>query len=32
LTTHRSELTVIGHLSQRDWDTVKACVRAAFAI
>jgi hypothetical protein len=32
LTTHRSELTVIGHLSQRDWDFVRACVRAAFAI
>jgi hypothetical protein len=32
LTTHRSELTVIGHLSQRDWDPVNACVRAAFAI
>ena len=22
LTTHRSELTVIGHLSTRDWDSV----------
>jgi hypothetical protein len=32
LTTHRSELTVIGHLSARDWDSVKARVRAAFAI
>ena len=32
LTTHRSELTVIGHLSARDWTRVKACVRAAFAI
>ena len=32
LTTHRSELTVIGHLSDRDWSRVKACVRAAFAI
>ena len=32
LTTHRSELTVIGHLTQRDWDPIKACVRAAFAI
>jgi PemK-like, MazF-like toxin of type II toxin-antitoxin system len=31
LTTHRSELTVIGHLSDRDWNHVKACVRAAFA-
>jgi mRNA interferase MazF len=32
LTIHRSELSVIGHLSDRDWDRVKACVRAAFAI
>ena len=32
LTTHRSELTVIGHLSDRDWNQVKACVRAAFVI
>ena len=32
LTTHRSELTVIGHLSAGDWDSVKARVRAAFAI
>ena len=32
LTTHRSELTVIGHLSPRDWDSVKARVRVAFAI
>jgi hypothetical protein len=32
LTTHRSELTVIGHLSTRDWEPVKARVRAAFAI
>ncbi len=32
LTTHRSELTVIGHLSPRDWDSVKERVRAAFAI
>ena len=32
LTTHRSELTVIGHLSQRDWDSVKTCVQAAFAV
>ena len=32
LTIHRSELTVIGHLSDRNWDRVKACVRAAFAI
>ena len=32
LTTHRSELTVIGRLSDRDWDKVRACVRLAFAI
>ncbi len=32
LTTHRLELTVIGHLSARDWDSVKARVRAALAI
>jgi len=32
LITHRSELTVIGHLSERDGESVKARVRAAFAI
>ena len=32
LPTHRSELTVIGHLSARDWESVKARVRAALAI
>ena len=32
LTAHRSELNVIGHLSARGWDSVRACVRAAFAI
>ena len=32
LTAHRSELTVIGHLSGRDWESVKARVRLAFAI
>jgi mRNA interferase MazF len=32
LTTHRSELTVIGHLSDRDWNQVRTCVRVAFAI
>ena len=32
LTIHRSEVTLIGHLSDRDWSRVKACVRAAFAI
>jgi mRNA interferase MazF len=31
LTTHRSELTVIGHLSARDWESVRDRVRAAFA-
>ncbi|MEO8594020.1 MAG: type II toxin-antitoxin system PemK/MazF family toxin [Candidatus Solibacter sp.] len=31
LTTHRSELTVIGHLSARDWESVKARVHAALA-
>jgi len=32
LTAHRSELSVIGHLSVRDWNAVRACVRAAFAV
>jgi hypothetical protein len=32
LTAHRSELTVIGHLSARDWESVKTRVRAALAI
>ena len=32
LTIHRSELTVIGHLSDQDWYRVQACVRAAFSI
>ena len=31
LTVHRSELTIIGHLSDRDWNNVKACVGNAFA-
>lgn len=31
LTTHRSELNVIGHLSTRDWNSVRACVGAPFA-
>ncbi len=30
LTIHQSELTVIGHLSGRDWTQVQACVRRAF--
>ena len=32
LTIHRSELTVIGHLSEHDWTQVQARVRTAFAI
>jgi hypothetical protein len=28
---HRSELTIIGHLSDHDWKNVKACVADAFA-
>ena len=32
LTIHRDNLTVIGHLSERDWRQVTARVRAAFAI
>jgi hypothetical protein len=32
LTMHRSELTVVGHLSDRDWIQVKARMRTAFAI
>ena len=31
LTIHRSDLTVIDHLSEPDWTQVRACVRAAFA-
>ena len=31
LTVHRSELTTIGHLSDRDRNSVKACVASAFA-
>ncbi len=31
LTVHRSELTIIGHLTDRDWSSVKACVGNAFA-
>lgn len=31
LTVHRSELTIIGHVSDRDWNNVKACVSNAFA-
>jgi hypothetical protein len=32
LTMHQSELTVIGHLTERDWSQVKTRVRTAFAI
>ena len=32
MTIHRSNLTVIGHLSEQDWNQVKACVRTAFSI
>jgi mRNA-degrading endonuclease toxin of MazEF toxin-antitoxin module len=32
LTAHRTELAVIGHLSERDWGAVRACVRATFAV
>ena len=31
LTMHRSELTIIRHLSERDWSEVKTRVRSAFA-
>ena len=31
LTVHRSELTIIGHPSGSDWNSVKACVGNAFA-
>ena len=31
LTIHRSELTIIGHLSDRDWNSVKTCIGYAFA-
>jgi hypothetical protein len=32
MTIHRSDLTVIGHLSERDWSQVQVRVRNAFAI
>ena len=32
LTTHRSELALIGHLSTPDWESVRARVRIAFAL
>ena len=31
LTVNRSELTIIGHLGDRDWNKVKECVGNAFA-
>lgn len=31
LTVHRSELTAIGQLSERDWEAVRECVGRAFA-
>lgn len=31
LTVHRSELTIIGHLSERDWSNAKERVGSAFA-
>ena len=32
LTAHRPELSAIGHLSVCDWEAVRACLRAAFAV
>lgn len=32
LTIHRSNGTMIGHLSQRDWQGVQRCIRNALAI
>lgn len=32
LTIYRSELTVIGHLSGYNWESVRARLRAAFAV
>ena len=32
ITVHRSELTVIGRLTVRDWSGVRNCVRKAFAV
>jgi len=32
LTMHRSELTVIGHLSSADWSNAQVCLRHAFAV
>lgn len=31
LTIHRSSATAIGHLSERDWEGVRLCIRNAFA-
>jgi mRNA interferase MazF len=32
LTMHRSELSVMGHVSERDWNRVRVYVRASFEI
>ena len=32
LTMHRSEVHVIGHLTDRDWEQVRPCVRTALAL
>jgi mRNA interferase MazF len=32
LTLHRMDLSVIGHLSERDWSGVRARVRQAFSV
>jgi mRNA-degrading endonuclease toxin of MazEF toxin-antitoxin module len=32
MTIHRSNATVIGHLSERDWKEIQARVRIAFAV
>jgi hypothetical protein len=32
ITVHQSELTAIGHLTERDWSEVRSCVRKAFAV
>ena len=32
LTMHRLEVSVIGHVSERGWNSVRVCVRASFAI
>lgn len=32
LTIYRSNVTVIGSLSERDWESVRICIRSALAI